>query len=194
MPFVSPVSLGELPDGVTGEVLFRSTPEAWIRESESLMPDFQTYAETGFPAPTDPAEYAFAVALTGRFPSAFTDDTRPELEGAITSSVAEGRLVVIGSSDLVSDVMLDYARSPAGRVHGNNELLLQNLVDWSLADTDLLSIRSAGQFSRTLTPTDADMLFRIELANYVLVLLPLPILYAWSRRRRATPRLAEVTK
>ena len=37
---------------------------------------------------------------------------------------------------------------------------------------------------------DADTLFQIEMANYLLVLLPLPLLYLWSRRRRKVPVLA----
>jgi len=190
-PWASAITLGEpLPDGLEAQVLYSTTPDAWLVEDASLMPDFRTYQSStvpGFPNPNEFGDKLLGVALTGRFPSFFTDETRPDVPGALTSAVADGKLVVLGSSDMVSDVILDFSRSPAGRTHANNVLVLQNLIDWSLEDTDLLTIRNAGNFSRTLYPTEPDVLFQFEMANYLLVLLPIPLLYFWSRRRRTPP-------
>ncbi|MCB9675524.1 MAG: Gldg family protein [Alphaproteobacteria bacterium] len=191
-PWASPLTIGTVPDGLTEQTLFSSTSDAWLPEPGGLMPDFRAFGSTvvpGFANPTNTGTQVLGVTLTGRFPSFFTDETRPEVPGALTTPVADGKLVVLGSSEMLSDVILDFSRSPAGLTHANNIVLLQNLVDWSLEDTDLLTIRNPGNFSRTLYPTDPDQLFRYELANYVLVLLPLPLLYFWSRRRR-TPNLA----
>lgn len=191
MPWASPITLQGVPEALATEELLHSTEQSWLRDSDDLMPDFQLHPETGFAAPTDPGAHLLGVTLVGRFPPFFTEGTRPQLEGALTEPVAEGRLVVLGSSELASDLLLDYARrSPVGRLHLANDLLVQNLVDWSLEDTDLLAIRSPGNFSRQLVPMDADTLFQIEMANYLLVLLPLPLLYLWSRRRRKVPVIA----
>lgn len=195
MPWASPLTLASVPEGVKAEELMHSTAGSWLRDSDAMMPDFQLHPETGFAAPTDTAPHLLGAALTGRFPPFFQESTRPQLEGALTEPVAEGRLVVLGSSELVSDLLLDYARrSPVGRIHLANDLLLQNLVDWSLEDTDLLAIRSPGNFSRQLVPVQADTLFQIEMANYLLVLLPLPLLYLWSRRRRRVPAIPGVNR
>ncbi len=193
-PWASPLTLKEsVPEGLTAETLYETTVDAWVPESPELMPDFRAHASTvvpGFPDPTNTGQQTLAVTLTGRFESFFDDETRPEVPGALTTPVADGTLVVVGSSEMVSDIILDFSRSPAGRTHANNLIVMQNLVDWSLEDTDLLTIRDPGNFSRTLYPVDADQLFQYELANYVLVLLPLPLLYVWSRRRR-TPDLGK---
>jgi ABC-2 type transport system permease protein len=191
-PWASPLTIKEtVPEGLTADVLYETTVDGWVPDDPSLMPDFRAHASTvvpGFPDPTNTGQQALAVTVTGRFPSFFDDETRPEVPGALTAPVADGTLVVLGSAEMVSDVILDFSRSPAGRTHANNLIVMQNLVDWSLEDTDLLTIRDPGTFSRTLYPVDPDQLFQYELANYVLVLLPLPLLYVWSRRRR-TPDL-----
>lgn len=189
MPWASRVDLGAVPDGVTGEVLLHSSRDgSGLPNDAALMPDFQTYRQTGFPRPTELGEKPLAVALTGRFPSFFTDETRPEIEGALTEPVAEGRLVVLGSSEMLSDVILEYASSSMGRMHANNPVLLQNLIDWAVADTDLLSIRNPGRFSRALAPLDEGTAQNLEYANYAFGGLVLAGFFLIARRRRPIPQ------
>src|SRR5690606_32086031 len=110
------------------------------------------YAGNDLEAPTaglETKERALAVAITGRLPSYFKDKPNPYVEGDATAegadatgrtvkeSVPDARLAVVGSSEIVSDLLLQLAQSPGGEVHRGNLQLLQNLVDWSTEDTDL---------------------------------------------------------
>ena len=46
--------------------------------------------------------------------------------------------------------------SGTGASHRSNLQLVQNLIDWSVEDSDLLAIRGGGAFTRTLAPLDDD--------------------------------------
>lgn len=190
-PWVSPVELQDVPEGLTGEVLLTASPTSWTREDPDLMPDFNSYSRTGFQPPTTQGSRPIAVTVTGRFPSFFDESTRPRVEGALTEPVADGRLVVIGSSEMMGDVILQYAQNPMGRMHANNTVLTQNLVDWALEDTDLLSIRNAGSFDRALDPLTDAATTNFEYANYGFSGLLLAGFFIVARRRRPVPTLPE---
>jgi ABC-2 type transport system permease protein len=67
----------------------------------------------------------------------------------------------------------------------NNLRLLQNAVDWSVEDTDLLSIRSRGSATRVLIPMDANQQTIWEISIYVIEAILLIGLYAfWQIRKR----------
>ena len=57
----------------------------------------------------------------------------------LKESLPDARLVVLGSSEMVSDLLIQIAGGFTGEVHRSNYQLVQNLVDWSVEDTDLLS-------------------------------------------------------
>jgi len=103
--------------------------------------------------------------------------------------VADGRLVVVGSSELVSDLVLGLAQQPSGEVHRSNLQFLQNTIDWSVEETDLLSIRSSGAFARTLVPMSDEERAMTEWTAYGLVGFPLLGVVLWPRirRRRVQP-------
>jgi ABC-2 type transport system permease protein len=61
--------------------------------------------------------------------------------------------------------------------------LVQNLVDWAVADTDLLSIRSRGSVSRVLDVPE-DERTRWELINYAIIALGLASVIGSSALRR----------
>ncbi|MBA2320067.1 MAG: Gldg family protein, partial [Deltaproteobacteria bacterium] len=190
MPWTSPVEVAETHDGVETQVLATTSPGSWIDPNARIEPDFTKYPQAGF-GPTPPlAPAVVAVAATGLFPSNFAGAPSPLAEDApkpLERSVAPGKLVVLGSSELVSDLMLQLASQGGNEVHRGNLQLISNLVDWSTADTELLAIRSTGAFSRTLEPMeDADRQLW-EWVAYAAVLIPLGILIAGTRSRRATP-------
>ncbi len=198
MPWASPLSLAEtLPEGVTAEELVFTSPGSWVAETTSIDPDFVAFPDYGFPVGAAPGRQLVGVTLEGRFPSHFADKTNPLFGDAqnngdgrtIKESVADGRLVVIGSGELVSDVLLSLASQQTGLVHRGNVELLQNLIDWSVEDTELLAIRSGGAFTRTLYPLDEAEKTSIELAAYALVMFPmlLVVLVPLLRSRSATP-------
>jgi len=196
-PWASPISLAEQ-EGVEAEALLQSSPGSGVDESGSIDPDFQLYPETGF-SPPDPAERrTLAVALRGRFDSYFADKPSPlfeqeaeDGEGEIDAtgrtlehSLADARLVVVSSSELVSDLMLQLANQIGGEVHRSNLQLVQNLVDWSTEDLELLAIRSAGGYARTLRPLDEGATTRWELGQYAAAALMLGAVALLPRRQR----------
>ena len=76
-----------------------------------------------------------------------------------------------------------------GGPYRGNRNLVRNLFDWALQDTDLLQIRSAGAFARTLRPLKPEEKTNRQLINYVIVLAALlgVLAIATTRRRMARP-------
>lgn len=198
VPWASPLELPEEPvEGRTYEVLLESSGDSWLQTGGRIEPDFSRWPGEGFGPQGERRSHVLAAAVTGRFDSWFADRPNPlfsdeEHDGSgrtLTESVTDGRLVVIGSSEIVSDLLVGLANQFQGEVHRNNIQLLANLVDWSVEDTELLSIRSSGAFARTLDPLTDDERASIEFVTYALVLVPLVLIVGLprARRRRVQP-------
>jgi len=178
------------------DVLLKSSDSSWRTTSTTVEPNLRSYPELGFAGPKDaPADKkgssVLAVAITGGFTSSVAkpagkdapakDPAAPRL---IEHSPPDTRLVVFGSSAFVSDDVLgldsDLARSNVELVH--------NAVDWSLADTDLLAIRSRNAATRALT-INADSANTWITVNVVIAVLGLGLVVAlaWLRRRAIQP-------
>lgn len=188
-PWASPLSV-TAKDGTEATVLARTTASAWRYAGTELDP----------PDPTDArAEEVLAVAITGRIPSAFAEVPNPMLAGeapeggdptvgTVKQSLPDARLAVLGAPEMVSDLLLQLAQGPGGEVHRGNLQLLQNLIDWSVEDTELLTIRSAGAFARTLAPLDDETRNLLELGQVVLALMLVGLVALGQRARRAAVR------
>jgi ABC-2 type transport system permease protein len=207
-PWASPLTLNPA-EGVESEVLLRTSPQSWLNQTGSIDPDFRLYPKTGFGPGSEQESRVVAVALTGTFTSHFAERPSPLFEGDETGasggedaglpadatgrtmkrSLPDARLVVLGSGELVSDLMLRISEQMGGEVHRGNLQLLQNLVDWSVEDTDLLAIRSTGTFARTLRPLPEGepQLWEAAVYGVVLVLLAAAVLVPRLRRRRIEP-------
>ena len=90
------------------------------------------------------------------------------------------KLVVIGAPDMVSDLGLglgNYYTSFFGLRgdYENSVIFIRNLIEWCVADSSLLEIRSTGSSTRILRSLDADEQGRYELINYVIALVALLI-------------------
>jgi ABC-2 type transport system permease protein len=192
-PWASPLTVSP-PDGVTAEVLLESSDESWLDPSGRIEPDLRRFPEGGFgPGPeTETGSAVLAVSLTGVFPSHFADRDDPSQPPAdapaeppaplLEDSLPDARLTVIGSSEIVSDLIVGLASRMGGEVHRSNLQLLQNVIDWSLEDTDLLAIRSSGSFTRTLAPLDETQARAWELSCYGVSLLLLVVVIGVARR------------
>ncbi|MBW2382876.1 MAG: Gldg family protein [Deltaproteobacteria bacterium] len=193
-PWASPLHI-DAKDGVQAQVLLESSPGTWIDDSGSIEPDMARFPETGFGAIGEVERRVLAVTLTGTFPSTFADTPSPlfaDGEGSgdatgrtIMSSLPDARLVVLASAEMVSDLILQLATQPGGEVHRGNLQLLQNLIDWSLEDTELLTIRSSGGFARTLVPLTEAEARSWEVGTYAACTALLAVATIWPRRRRA---------
>jgi ABC-2 type transport system permease protein len=191
MPWSSALELtvAEEEGAPTVEVLLRSSSDAWENTSGEISTNLTRGSE-------ETKERVLAATLSGRFTSHFSDKKNPLFGSAeddgtgrtLTESVADGRLVVFGSSEMVSDLLMQLSQQPSGAVHRGNLTLLRNAIDWSVADTDLLSIRSGSAFTRTLDPMEATKRSQLELVTYAAVLIPmfLIVLIPLTRVRRIT--------
>ena len=120
----------------------------------------------------------------------FTDAAGPDSAaapttiGTIEQSPDTARLVVIGSADFLNDRIFDMTFGNSLNSYLNQLQLVQNAVDWSTEDLDLLTIRARGSHVRLLNPlTESEQTFW-EGLNYVLALLALiAIGVIWNTRR-----------
>ncbi|MEQ1501884.1 MAG: Gldg family protein [Myxococcota bacterium] len=193
MPWSSPVSTtAETLENRTIDWLVKSGPEATLRADGKIEPEVgpngPVWAPTG-----EPKEVTLGVAVSGRFPSYFAGLPNPLVDGAsgadttgrtLEASVADGRLIVLGSSELTSDLMISLAQNMQSEQHNGNIQLMQNLVDWTVEDTDLLEIRTAGAFARTLMPLEDGEASAIEVRTWLFVLFPVLVVVLVPRIRR----------
>ncbi len=209
MNFVSPVT-SDLPaeSGLEATPFLESSPASWLTTNPTIQPDFQLYPERGFPVEGEQQAHPLAVLVQGSFtsffagkPSPFAEDAATDIEGdgaadtaasgpqpdaaVLTQSPASARLVVFGSAEFLDDFVLQLSSRLIQDQVLNNLQLAQNAVDWSVEDTDLLTIRARGTYTRLLAPLSESEQGAWELGNYVVALLALLLTAGlWYLRRR----------
>ena len=203
--WASPVILDEAKNaGRQTAELLRSTDRSWLRTSLDINPDVQKYGETGFAVEGEQSSQPLAVAVSGSFESYFKDKPSPLLQptgaaaegqpaptpvaqagSTIESSPNTARLVVFGSGEFLTDVIFQVSSSMSGDRYLNSLQLVQNAVDWSVEDLDLLNIRTRGTSTRVLDPLTEGQQRFFEFLNYGLALAALIIIAVlWNVRRR----------
>lgn len=179
-------------------VLLRSSDQSWLRTSGDIQPNPQLYPELSFPIEGEQQSQVLAVAVRGSFESYFKDrelsasDENSNVDvaelnlGKIDQSPESARLVVIGSGEFVNDVVFNISSQFSGERVRNNLLFMQNAVDWSVEDLDLLSIRARGTQTRVLKPMNETEQSTWEFLNYAVALLALIVIgVVWNLRRRS---------
>jgi ABC-2 type transport system permease protein len=192
--------------------LLESSSGSWLRTDTNIQPDLQAYPEMGFPVEGDQASRPLAVSVQGVFPSYFKDKPSPlqapetsdagtgsagpnptptpasqpsQVIGTIESSPDTARLVVIGSAEFLNDIVFDLSSNLTRDRYMNSLQFLQNTVDWSVEDLDLLGIRSRGTSARILNPLSEGQQSFWEGLNYALALLAvLGIGVMWRVRKQ----------
>lgn len=197
MPWSSPVSpVAESLEDRQVTWLVKSGADAKLRTDGSIDP-ITLGGEVSWNATGEPKQETLALAVTGKFPSAFANQPNPLLENqtgpddsgrTLAKSVADGKLVVLGTEESVSNLLFALVQQLQSDQHAGNAQLLQNLVDWTVEDTGLLSIRTAGAFARTLRPLEEAEASSIEIRTWILVLLPVAFVvsFPWFSRRNTT--------
>jgi ABC-2 type transport system permease protein len=213
MNFVSPITLDPTKNANrTSIVLLNSSARSWLRTGTDVQPNPQLYPDTGYLVEGDRQSYPLAVSVQGGFDSYFkgvpspfkvdpqTPPAQPNSSGtlaptatpappptfsSIDQSPDTARLVVIGSAEFVDDALLQMS----ARLGQNRDLanlqLMQNAVDWSVEDLDLLTIRSRGSITRVLNPMDQNAQLTWIVGNGAVMLLALIGLgLVWYYRRR----------
>jgi ABC-2 type transport system permease protein len=188
-------------------VLLKSSKNSWARTTPSIEPNLKQ-ADLGFTPEGTQGPQTLAVAVTGSFQSFFKGKPSPlaatapvtptaqsqqqaqptpapVTSGSIDVSPNTARLVVIGSNDFLDDVVFQISASTSQDRYLNSLQFLQNAVDWSVEDLDLLSIRSRGTSSRVLVPMAQGQESFWEGLNYGLALLSLVVIGVfWTLRKR----------
>ncbi|WP_435105091.1 Gldg family protein [Arhodomonas sp. AD133] len=112
----------------------------------------------------------------------------PTVTSVIEHSPSSARLVVFGSGNFLSDSALDITAQSNQTRYRQPVQLVQNLVDWSLEDPAMLSIRGRSQYSRLLRPVSDGTRTVLEATNYAAGLGGLFLIFgihgAMARRRR----------
>ena len=192
--------------------LLRSTDQSWLSDNIQVLPDLDTYPDIGFAVEADQQSWPLAVSIKGSFKSYFSDRPSP-FEGeepglhppVIEESPESSRLVVIGSSEFLDDLLLNLSRSLSADRYLLDLQFLQNAVDWAAEDVDLLSLRAGGIYTRLLDPLDEsefDLLFVEldrqtfwEVLNYgaaLAMLIVIGVVSFWRRRAEAPMTLVDV--
>ncbi len=208
MNFASPITLDQTKNANRKTTaLLQSSPRSWLRTELEIQPNFQLYPDQGYAVEGDRKSVPLAVSVQGVFDSYFkgkpspfqsTQSTAPNPNPAATptpvppqpSSMIEqspdtARLVVVGSAEFLDDIVLQLSSRLTQDRYLNNLQFVQNAVDWSVEDLDLLGIRSRGTITRVLNPMDQREESTWEFANYLIALVALVIIGGiWYYRRR----------
>jgi ABC-type uncharacterized transport system involved in gliding motility auxiliary subunit len=155
MPTARSVTVGNAPEGVSQTTLVSTSQQAWAEiDLQALL------SETG--------EVAFdALDLAGPVP----------LGAAAENFQTNGRVVVFGDSDFVSDGFF-----PA---YANSDLFV-NSVDWAAGQEDLIDLTPKDATQRLLLPPDQFTLNLILLGTVILLpgLALIAGVVVWAQRRR----------
>ncbi|MFK7914356.1 MAG: Gldg family protein [Pseudomonadales bacterium] len=215
----SPIATSNLAEDATASVqstiLLQSSEAAWLSTNTDVMPKYDPSGASPFTPEGDLARRTLAVMLEGQFQSYFTGKRSPLLsapepapepapegeesaastspglgfDAVIERSAQSARLVVLGSNDFLADQFTQLIGSAEGTYYTNTAQLMANIIDFSLEDQSLVSIRSRGQFARTLPPMEVPEQRRIEYFNYALALVGIGLVMLWQwRRRRSAAR------
>ncbi len=184
----SPLTVIQKP-GIKSEVLVTTSPKSWLMTKNfTIDPNEALMSSMG--ASVKKQKYPVVVALTGRFPSAYTAATIPKAQAnadaaPFQSLSPETRLIVVGGSTWLTDLM-KITQSQA------NALFASSAVDWLAQDDALLSIKTRSYRDHSLTGLQdnaerqaaAFSLSFVNIALIPLLVLVVGVIRFLRRRRR----------
>jgi len=106
------------------------------------------------------------------------------IDSVIQRSPDSARLIVLSSSAMFTDPVINLIGQTLGTRYTKSVEFVQNIVDWTLEDQGLLSIRSREHFARTLAPMNRKAQQFWEYLNYALVIGALAVVWVANRQRR----------
>lgn len=172
--------------------LFKSSEKSWISNSLFIAPDLED-ENLGFHQMGDLKSYDLATMVEGEFNSYFKGKTSPLVQeknqsdheeevqevfsGVIDKSSQAARIILFSSNEMLTDFVLRFSSVGGSTNYLNNLQVVENAVDWSLSDKELLSIRSRSSFASTIRPMDKKERAFWEYTNYILVVVLLGIVF-----------------
>ncbi len=190
--WTSPITIDEelTQDNNVKKLLFSSS-SSWTSENLNVIPDFNSYPDSGFSDVSDRGSEVLAVAASGPFNSYFEgadelNNDKKLFDTIITSSPKSSRLVLISSNSFAADGAIDLASHALNTLYTKPLEFIQNAADWSTEDQSLLKLRGKSQFARTLEPMSEENQQIWEIFTYILVILGLFAI--WIFRRQAAKK------
>jgi ABC-2 type transport system permease protein len=176
--------------------VLKTSGKAWTSS------DLSGVQAVDYQVPPDTTSYDLAVALDGRFRSYFAgkqppqpgeEDATPTTRVTIEES-PETRLVVVANSEFVSDFVARALGGMDSGFFGENLRFVENLIDWTTQDSDMIAIRSRGASSRRLAKTDRTTEITVESLNYMLpaMLIIVLAISRYTSRKRAKSMFANL--
>ena len=193
MAWASPVTVDKTHAGKV-TTLLRSSARSWISRSAKIMPGRGEDGELHFDKQDLQHPIDVGVVVQGRFESWFagkpyplsavadSDDTG--INTIVEHSPNSARIILYASNDFLDDQILKAVVTAAGTQYIGPLELFMNTLDWAVQDDALLTIRSGGNFNRTLPSMDRNAQEVIEYLNYAASFLFLLILAAIHRIRK----------
>ncbi len=181
-------------------ILLSSSPNSWLTSDTNIQPDFTKYPDTGFASSTERSSFTLGAVVAGKFDSFFagkeipvsqttnqdgSTSSQPAATSTIEQSSSNARLILFSSATFMDDFPLQLSSRLSQDYTTNNLLLIQNAVDWSVADTDLLAIRSRGKATRVLNILSDQEKTGWEIASFITTgLLLIAIYFYWQMQKR----------
>jgi len=210
MPWSSPITVEQKKEAnIHFTSLISSSTNAWTSPALDIMPRVSQLGETSYSAVGETAEQLLGVIAQGSFNSYFANKTSPLLENensiddnaennvdheesdtqldissVIKHAPESARIILFSSNDLAQDSVLQLTGGISQTNYLNSLQLLVNSIDWSLEDRALMSIRSRGNFNRTLPPLAHTEQIIWEYSNYILAFVILSVVAWWVHKRR----------
>ena len=103
------------------------------------------------------------------------------MDNVIERSTESAQLIIFASNDFLRDQITQMVGSTSGTAYLAPFQLVANAVDVALDDTGLLSIRSRGQFNKTLPPMENSSQKFWEYLNYLLAVIAIGVVFGLTR-------------
>ncbi len=185
--------------------LVTSSENSWLTSSLDIMPQVDASGVSRYQPEGEQAEHLLGVIGAGRFESYFAGKQSPllnkepveegtdaseseesalQITSVIEHSPESARIILFSSNDFLNDQVAQMIGAAGGTDYLATPQLVANAIDWSLEDAGLLSIRSRGQFNRTLPPMEQGSQMFWEYLNYFLAALALALVAVVQIQRK----------
>ncbi|HJK93905.1 MAG TPA: GldG family protein [Polyangiaceae bacterium LLY-WYZ-15_(1-7)] len=148
LPFTSSLAVTSAPEGVSVEVLARSSENSWRQDPAGV--NLQPRHPREWRASGEPGPFPLLVAVEGQLPSAYASSASMSPgagEGASdieapAESEAPVRILVAGTAAFMRDEFLPQAGPTGERDLSGALAFALNAIDWLAAESDLIAIRA----------------------------------------------------
>lgn len=191
MAWASPIQLDNTKQtGITITELLHSSAQSWLGDGSKVMPELNGNKLSSFTPSGEQKSRLVGLVAQGKFTSWFAGkqsplaksaETKPaegnnnkaSLNRVIEQSPDSARIILFSSNDFLADAVLSMAGVANGGQYLNSVQMFANTVDYAVEDDGLASIRSRGNFNRTLPAMEERTQAFWEYLNYGLALVAL---------------------